>query len=112
MTLSSKYCHASASNGIACMLLADSALGKMYPCHKDKFMTKAPDGYDSTFAVGVIEPNPKENISTEEGYIIPAGKIGPSGYQKSECSCHEHQYIVYKEGQCELKYLLKLKFPT
>jgi len=111
MTLSSNYCRVTSANGgIGCMLLSDVSLGQLYKCPRDKYMDKPPSPFHSTWALGKIEPDPKENVTTPDGCIIPSGKIIPSGI--TDCACHEHQYIVYGEEQSYLKYLLKLKFPV
>lgn len=71
-------------------------------------MTTAPFGFDSTWALGTHEPDPKGNVLHPDGYIIPAGQIIANG--RTGVSCHEHQYITYTEAQSEMKYLLKLKW--
>ena len=71
-------------------------------------MTSAPFGYDSTWALGTVEPDPAGDIKDPDGYVIPAGKIQDSG--RKNVSCHEHQFITYTEAQSEIKYLLKLKW--
>ena len=108
MTLSSMYCRTSPSSPVGFMLLCDTALGKTYEAPRDQYMDKAPAGFDSTWALGTVEPDPKGDVKHPEGYVIPAGKIGDSG--RKGVSCHEHQFITYNEAQSEMKYLLKLRW--
>jgi hypothetical protein len=65
-------------------------------------------GTHSTKALGSIEPSPKENVEHSDGFIIPSGKITPSG--KTGVSCTEHQYIVYDVSQVHLRYMLHLNW--
>jgi len=109
MTLSSNYCRVQRDNPYGFMLLCDTALGKLYECAQDKYMEKPPAGYDSTWALGRIEPDPKGDVKTPDGCVVPSGKITPVA-NKSSVSCHEHQYICYHEAQTQIKYMLKLKW--
>lgn len=107
MSLSSIYCRSAGSNDF-CMLLGDVVLGKEAELERDTYMEKAPAGHHSTKALGTIEPDPKEEVKTEHGYVIPNGKIVDSG--KKNVSCREHQYIVYDVSQVHLKYMLHLNW--
>jgi len=108
MTLSSVYCRVNRDSPVGFMLLVDTVLGEMYECPKDKYMDKPPAGYDSTWALGTVEPNPADHVVVDGNLTIPIGKIQNSG--KSGVSCHEHQFITYAESQSQLKYLLKVKW--
>ena len=109
-SLSSRYCFVDKSNPVGILLLSDVALGKMFPAKKDIYMDKPKTGFDSTWALGTIEPNTKDNVTTEEGYIIPSGKLVDSEYVDQNVSCFEHQYVTYDVAQSKLVYLLKVKF--
>jgi len=108
MSLSSKYCRVTKENPIGCMLLCDVALGKMYEASRDQFMEKPPNGYDSTFALGVVEPDPKGNYEHPDGFMIPAGKIIPNN--NKGVACHEHQFISYDARYTNIRYMLKLRW--
>jgi len=110
MTLSSNYCRVTAQSPVGLMLLCDTALGKQYECPRDKYMDKPPPNYDSTWALGTVEPDPKGDIKLSDGCVLPAGPIVPSKHKAQDVSCHEHQLIVYQESLAEMKYLLKLKW--
>eukprot|EP01112_Ceratiomyxa_fruticulosa_P003582 TRINITY_DN138_c0_g1_i5.p1 TRINITY_DN138_c0_g1~~TRINITY_DN138_c0_g1_i5.p1 ORF type:complete len:680 (+),score=156.34 TRINITY_DN138_c0_g1_i5:230-2269(+) len=107
MSLSSIYCRSHGSNDF-CMLLGDVALGKPAEVERDTYMEKPLPGSNSTWALGTIEPDPKDIHDHAHGYQIPSGKIVPSG--RSGVSCREHQYIVYSVDQCHLQYLLHLNW--
>ena len=86
------------------MLLGDVALGKTADLPRDKYMEKPLPGSDSTKALGSLEPDPKDDVTLEDGCVVPTGKIVPSGH--TNVSCIEHQYIVYDVAQVELRYLV------
>eukprot|EP01098_Paradermamoeba_levis_P011937 TRINITY_DN5143_c0_g1_i1.p1 TRINITY_DN5143_c0_g1~~TRINITY_DN5143_c0_g1_i1.p1 ORF type:complete len:317 (-),score=92.91 TRINITY_DN5143_c0_g1_i1:225-1175(-) len=110
LTLSSHYCRVSQASPVGCMLLFDVALGKMYEAPRDEYMDKPKPGYDSTWALGTLEPDPKGDVETKEGYIVPAGPLHPSPWEKKNVSCLEHQFITYSEGQAAMKYVMKIKW--
>eukprot|EP00048_Salpingoeca_helianthica_P015051 m.224790 g.224790 ORF g.224790 m.224790 type:complete len:654 (+) comp16545_c0_seq1:57-2018(+) len=96
------------------MFLAEAALGKEHHITMDDCrLTHAPKGYDSIVAKGSGEPDPsKDTTITLDGrpVVVPQGKRIPqpefsgSNFDKSE-------YLIYKESQHRIRYLLKLKFP-
>ncbi|KAK7063097.1 Poly [ADP-ribose] polymerase 3 [Halocaridina rubra] len=95
------------------MFLVEVALGKessITQCNGS--LTKAPAGYDSIVARGRNEPDPKKDkkITLEDKeVIVPTGAPVPqkewkhSGFDQSE-------YLVYKESQARIRYLLKFSF--
>jgi len=107
-SLSQIYCRVSPSEPYGIMLLCDVALGKLYECPRDEYMEKPKNGAHSTWALGTVEPDPAGNITSPDGYVIPAGPVKPSKH--TGVSCREHQYICYDEGQSQIKYLLKMKW--
>eukprot|EP01091_Cochliopodium_minus_P014939 TRINITY_DN5187_c0_g1_i4.p1 TRINITY_DN5187_c0_g1~~TRINITY_DN5187_c0_g1_i4.p1 ORF type:complete len:779 (+),score=279.26 TRINITY_DN5187_c0_g1_i4:52-2388(+) len=109
-SLSSKYCYVDKSNPTGVLILCDVALGKPFPAKKDIYMDEPKKGYDSTWALGTIEPNEKDNVTTEEGVVIPSGKIVKSQYKEGEVACYEHQYVTYDVAQSKIQYLLKVKY--
>lgn len=101
------------SNNIGIMFLNEVALGKEKEITRDDSSLKsAPTGFDSVVAKGRTEPNPIEDIKIEleeKMVVVPQGKPTPqSEYNSSSFS--ESEYLVYKESQARIRYLLKLKF--
>ncbi|XP_013790315.1 poly [ADP-ribose] polymerase 3-like [Limulus polyphemus] len=100
-------------HGIGIMFLSEVALGKeKVITQDDPSLVKPPAGFDSVLAHGCKEPDPKKHTYLElDGakVIVPQGKpITMSQYNKSCFS--QSEYLVYKESQARLRYLLKLKF--
>ncbi|KAI5109210.1 poly [ADP-ribose] polymerase 3, partial [Silurus meridionalis] len=101
------------SQNIGIMFLNEVALGKEYTITKDDpSLRKAPNGYDSVVARGIVEPDPSKDVFiTLDGkkVAVPQGKaIQQSEYQKS--SFYNSEYLIYKESQCRIRYLLELLF--
>ncbi|XP_076332637.1 protein mono-ADP-ribosyltransferase PARP3-like isoform X2 [Tachypleus tridentatus] len=101
------------SHGIGIMFLCEVVLGKEKIITLDNpSLVKPPTGFDSVLAHGCKEPDPKKDIHLElDGakVTVPQGKpITMPQYNKSNFS--QSEYLVYKESQVRLRYLLKLKF--
>jgi len=69
-------------------------------------MESARSGTHSTMALGMTAPDPKENVTLDNGTLVPAGKPVSTGI-KSMCSHNE--FIVYDVSQIKTRYLLKIK---
>jgi len=106
MSLSARYCRTSGSADF-CMLLGDVALGVCAKLPRDKFMTKAEPGSHSTHALGSIEPEHSQSRH-HNGCRWPVGPVRPNG--NTSVSCHENQFVIYDVAQCNLQYLLHLKY--
>jgi len=101
------------SDNVGFMFLNEVVLGKQHIITKDDSSLRvAPPGYDSIIAKGWTEPDPsKDTILNIEGHevVVPQGKpIKVNEYNKSSFS--QSEYLVYKESQNHIRYLLKLKF--
>lgn len=101
------------SNNIGIMFLNEVALGKEYTITEDDCsLRKAPAGYDSVVARGNQEPDPSKDVFIEldgKKVAVPQGKaIKQQQYQDS--SFFNSEYLIYKESQCRIRYLLELKF--
>mmetsp|Transcript_13919 Transcript_13919/g.21067 ORF Transcript_13919/g.21067 Transcript_13919/m.21067 type:complete len:489 (+) Transcript_13919:21-1487(+) len=110
--MSKSYGYTSGANGSACMFLAEGALGKEHSITMDDHrLVKAPKGYDSIVARGHTEPDPKKDTTIElDGHtiIVPQGApISQKKYANSNFS--QSEYLVYKESQVRLRYLIKIK---
>ncbi|XP_061640889.1 protein mono-ADP-ribosyltransferase PARP3 isoform X2 [Phyllopteryx taeniolatus] len=104
-------CYVRTSKDTGVMFLSEVALGKEYTITEDDSSLKMPPlGYDSVVARGHVEPDPSKDIFiTLEGkkVAVPQGKpIYQSQYSGSNFSSSE--YLIYKESQCRLRYLLEL----
>ncbi|XP_040214639.1 protein mono-ADP-ribosyltransferase PARP3 [Rana temporaria] len=101
------------SKALGIMFLNEVALGEEYHITTDDCsLKKAPAGYDSVVARGMTEPDPKKDAElTLDGrkIIVPQGppiqmpKFKDSHFGQSE-------YLVYKESQARMRYLLLLQF--
>lgn len=105
-------CYVSTSHGFGLMFLNEVALGKEHSITcDDSSLRKAPNGFDCVVARGQQEPDPSKDILiTLDGkkVAVPQGKpIAQSQFKNSHF--FNSEYLVYKESQCRIRYLLKLK---
>lgn len=103
------YCGWAGKTGV--MFLAEAALGKEHTITSDdSSLRAAPKGYDCIVARGQTEPDPKDDITWDfEGktVTVPQGKPIKSKYGKSSFS--QSEYLVYKESQVRLRYVLRVQ---
>lgn len=110
---SSGYCRTArvGNKNHAIMFLCEAAMGKSKEIQRDDWtLTEAPKGYDSIVAVGNQEPDPSKDAFIKiEGndVLIPQGKPIPTG---KSSSFHQSEYLVYKESQCRIRYILRCEF--
>lgn len=95
------------------MFLAEAALGKEHHITMDDYrLTQAPKGFDSIVAKGSGEPDPsKDTTLTIDGrsVVVPQGKRIPQP-QFSGSNFDKSEYLLYKESQHRIRYLLKFKW--
>ncbi|XP_041747243.2 protein mono-ADP-ribosyltransferase PARP3 [Coregonus clupeaformis] len=108
---SAAYVRTSKNTGV--MFLNEVVLGKENTITMDdSSLRKAPTGYDCVVARGQVEPDPSKDIFlTLDGkqVAVPQGEpIKQPQYKDSHFSNSE--YLVYKENQCCIRYLLELRF--
>uniref|UniRef100_A0A8C4T003 Poly [ADP-ribose] polymerase n=1 Tax=Erpetoichthys calabaricus TaxID=27687 RepID=A0A8C4T003_ERPCA len=101
------------SNRIGIMFLNEVSLGKEYTITKDdSSLVQAPDGYDCVVARGQTEPDASKDVSIildGKKVMVPQGKpLSQKEYSSSRFS--QSEYVIYKESQCRIRYLLQLKF--
>ncbi|XP_043098906.1 protein mono-ADP-ribosyltransferase PARP3 [Puntigrus tetrazona] len=101
------------SNNIGIMFLNEVALGKEHTITQDDCsLRKAPAGFDSVVARGSQEPDASKDVFIEldgKKVAVPQGKaIEQQQYKGS--SFFNSEYLIYKESQCRIRYLLELKF--
>lgn len=106
---SAGYVGTSKNTGI--MFLNEVALGKEHTITvDDSSLRKAPNGFDSVVARGRVEPDPSKDVFiTLDGkqVAVPQGPaITQSQFKNSHFSNSE--YLIYKESQCRMRYLLEL----
>lgn len=106
---SSGYVATSKNTGI--MFLNEVALGKEHTIITDDCsLRKAPNGFDSVVARGRVEPDPSLDISiTLDGkqVFVPQGPAIDQP-QFKDSSFSNSEYLIYKESQCRMRYLLEL----
>lgn len=69
-------------------------------------------GFDCVVARGRHEPDPKDDTTLEfdgKEVVVPQGKPITMPQYSSSSFAHS-EYLVYKESQCRIRYLLKLRF--
>jgi hypothetical protein len=89
------------------MLLCEVVLGKMYELSNSQYIEKLPDGFLSTKGIGYQSPDPQESITTSYGVEVPLGEL--RNISGSSYHLNYNEYIVYKESQIRIRYLLHLK---
>ncbi|KAG9353256.1 hypothetical protein JZ751_017832 [Albula glossodonta] len=108
---SAGYVGTSKNTGV--MFLNEVALGKEKSITMDDCsLTEPPKGYDCVVARGSVEPDPSKDITIMldgKEVAVPQGKaINQPQYRDSSFSNSE--YLIYKESQCRIRYLLEMKF--
>jgi len=96
------------------MFLSEVALGKEHHILQDDCTLRTPpSGYDSIVARGHTEPDPKKDTVLKidgRDVIVPQGD--PIRMPDSQQSSFSHsEYLIYKESQNRIRYLLRLKWP-
>ncbi|KAJ0068472.1 hypothetical protein NL108_008437 [Boleophthalmus pectinirostris] len=106
---SAGYVAMSKNTGI--MFLNEVALGKEYTVTTDHCtLRRAPKGFDSVVARGTVEPDPSQDVViTLDGKQVAVPQ-GPAIAQPQYTGSHfsNSEYLVYKESQCRIRYLLEL----
>ncbi|ROT65082.1 poly [Penaeus vannamei] len=100
-------------SNVGFMFLVEVALGRESSITQcDGSLTKAPNGYDSVVARGSREPDPKKNkkvVFDGKDVIVPVGKPVPQKEWAQSGFC-QSEYLVYKESQARIRYVLKFSF--
>ncbi|KAJ1109515.1 hypothetical protein NDU88_006875 [Pleurodeles waltl] len=98
---------------IGIMFLNEVALGKEHHITRDDFLLRAaPEGFDSVVARGHNEPDPAHDKEIEldgKKVVVPQGKPIPVPKFK-DSYFNQSEYLIYKESQCRIRYLIQLKF--
>ncbi|XP_053845662.1 protein mono-ADP-ribosyltransferase PARP3 [Vidua macroura] len=111
---SKSACHVGCtSKKVGIMFLTEVALGKPYriTCN-DPTLRQPPAGYDSVLACGRTEPDPaqdEEVLLDGKKVLVCQGKPIPMPTYK-DSSFSQSEYVIYKESQCRIRYLVQLQF--
>lgn len=88
------------------------SLSPSHPCRYElthsQFISKLPAGKHSTKGVGCTAPDPKDQLVTEKGVVVPKGRGQPTSVTNTALLYNE--YIVYDVAQINMQYLLKCNF--
>jgi poly [ADP-ribose] polymerase len=101
--------YVSPAQGKGIMFLNEVALGKQHRITQDDpSLTKAPVGFDSVLACGQAEPDNKNDVTLKldgKSIVVPQGK--PKKVPEySSSSFWQSEYLVYREDQVRMRYLL------
>lgn len=95
------------------MFLVEAALGKMHSIQRDDSSLKsAPAGFDSILAKGRQEPDGRQDALLKIGkhnVCVPQGTPLPQS-DSSGSSFYQSEYLVYRENQQRLRYVLTFKW--
>lgn len=105
---SANYCNTNRSNNKGLMLLCEVALGNMYELTSAQHITRLPAGKHSCKGVGKTSPDPSLEKTLPDGVKVPIG----TGIQSNDLntSLLYNEYIIYDASQCNMKYMVQLKF--
>ena len=73
-------------------------------------------GADSVYAVGQKEPDSTHDITVKfdgADVVVPQGQVGPNpllAKHGGSSSFDQSEYLVYKESQCTIRYVIKMRF--
>lgn len=93
-------------DGAAFVFLCEVALGNVKSVDDRDYYESAPEGFDSVLLTSSEVPDPSEDVTTPYGAVVPAGvRIT----QNSEVYNSNSEYVVYKESQVLIRYIVQLK---
>jgi len=102
-----------ARTGEGMMFLCEAALGKEHHIQRDdSSLRQPPKGFDSIVAKGRVEPEPTADIQIKIGnkqVTVPQGKPVAQPEAKGS-SFAQSEYLLYKESQVQMRYLIMIKF--
>lgn len=94
---------------VACMFLAQAALGKIHEIRRDdSSLTKAPDGFDSVRACGQQAPGEYKTIELDGKSVrLPVQKAVQQADNKTS-TFYQDEFLVYNEAQARLRYVISI----
>ncbi|GAQ87205.1 poly(ADP-ribose) polymerase 1 [Klebsormidium nitens] len=107
---SANYCFTSATNPTGILALAEVALGDMYELLEANYEAgdMLENGQMSTKGIGKTAPDPAQDVLLPNGAKVPLGT--PKNTTNGRSYLQYNEFIVYKEAQACMRYLLKVKF--
>lgn len=106
---SAQYCFANQSNNIGILLLCEVALGTSIECFNPENIDELPDGKHSVHGIGKYtmhqQQQPEKLVN---GVRISCGR--PIKDDTMQTFFDYSEFVVYKNEQVKIKYLVKLKF--
>ena len=92
------------------LILTEVALGRMNELFRGEYLEEAAPNTDSTLGRGHSGPDMTQSLVSVDGLIIPSGPIiqhkTESSDPQKQPQLGMNEYIVYKESQCVLRYIL------
>ena len=77
----------------------------------DSSLTKAPEGFDSVLAQGTQSPDPQYDLTIPmDGVTVSMSQSHPVKNHNIRSSFDNDEYLVYKESQQRLRYILTFKY--
>lgn len=109
---SGSYCFTDSANSTGVMLLGEAALGRQWQTLQDKYMEEPEPGFDSTYALGQVAPDPAATVKIEGLYgsevSVPVGEPKRTSHKKSNFTHDE--LVVYDVKQVSMRYVLIVDF--
>lgn len=108
---SANYCWTTPQNPKGVLILAEVALGTPYKAQEAEDLTytslKKTKQCDSTHGVGRMAAAEEDHETMEDGVVVPIGEFMPSD---GNGSLLYNEFIVYRQEQVKLRYLVNLDF--
>lgn len=73
------------------------------------YVSKLDNKFSSVKGIGSSHPNPKKMFTMPGGIKVPIGEMIPNK-EVQHTSLLYNEYIVYKEEQIKIRYLVNVKF--
>lgn len=105
---SATYTHPDPVDNIGLLLLCDVFLGDTMEVDKPTYITELPEDKHSLKALAKYQPAPGKVDKVAGGSKFMTGK--PESTHIEDVFLDEAEYVVYKEAQVKISYLVKIKF--
>lgn len=93
-------------DNIRLLLLCEVELGNILELQRPQDIQQLPDGKNSVKGCGAMYSPTTLNL--DDGLKIPSGNM--EQYHETNCFFDYNEYVVYKEAQVKIRYLVKAKF--
>lgn len=107
---SQQYTRPACRNRVGCMFLAQTALGKVCEIEDDApSLVEAPKGFNSVLACGQQSPSSFKKVMIDGVEVtVPVSKPVAQPHRSRSCFSQD-EYLVYREGQVRLRYIITVK---